>query len=136
MNNLDINRSMIKISNIKTNNLDKAQKAVKTNFQGQNVDFKSLLEKQLLQSDSSKIVFSKHAMQRVQERNIDVSQSQLAKLGNAIQIAKNKGVKDALVLNGDNAFIVNTISNTVVTALNGNEMKNNVFTNIDGTVII
>ncbi len=44
--------------------------------------------------------------------------------------------QDALVLNGDSMFIVNTTSNTVITALKGSEMKENVFTNIDGTVII
>lgn len=135
MSNLDINRSLINISNIKTNNLN-ATKQIKPNTQGQNVDFKSLLENQLSKSNNSQIIFSKHALQRVEERNIDISTTQLVKLGDAIKTAKEKGVKDALVLNGDSVFIVNTTNNTVVTALKGSEMKNNVFTNIDGTVII
>ncbi len=103
--------------------------------QGQNVDFKSLLQ-QNIENKQSEVVFSKHAMQRVNDRQIDLSNNTLNKLNDAVSMAKAKGVRDALILNGDSMFIVNTASNTVVTALKGNEMKENVFTNIDGTVIM
>ena len=40
-----------------------------------------------------------------------------------------------MVMN-DAAFIVNAASRTVITALDKNEMKDNVFTNIDGALFI
>ncbi len=133
MNNLDVNRNIINISRTITFN-NHAAKSVNNQGQGQNVDFKTLLEQKL--QTKSQVTFSKHAQQRVYDRQIDVSAPMLGKLNDAISKAREKGVKDALILNGDTMFIVNTTSNTVVTALKGNEMQNNVFTNIDGTVII
>lgn len=133
--NLDINKSIINISKTISINNQAAKSATKTFAgQGQNVDFRTLLQQQLKQKEE--ITFSKHAQQRVAERQIDVSSEMMAKLNDAVSKAKEKGVKDALILNDDSAFIVNTMSNTVITALKGSEMKNNVFTNIDGTVII
>lgn len=133
--NLDINKSIININKTISLNNQAVKSAAKTFAgQGQNVDFKTLLQQQLKQKEE--ITFSKHARQRVAERQIDVSLDMMTKLTDAVSKAKEKGVKDVLIFNGDSVFIVNTMSNTVITALKGSEMKNNVFTNIDGTVII
>ncbi|WMJ24244.1 TIGR02530 family flagellar biosynthesis protein [Paludicola sp. MB14-C6] len=133
MTNLDINRNYIQVS--RTPQVNKPQPQTTNAIgQGQAVDFKTLFEKQL--QNNNQVTFSKHAQQRVTERKIDISNQTLVKLNDAITGARQKGVKDVLVLNGDTMFIVNTTSNTVVTALKGSELKNNVFTNIDGTVII
>lgn len=133
--NLDINQRIINISKTISINTQAAKSTNNTIAgQGQNVDFKTLLQQQL--QTKSEVTFSKHAMQRVADRQIDVSANMMQKLNDAVCKAKAKGVKDALVLNGDSMFIVNTMSNTVITALKGSEMKDNVFTNIDGTVII
>lgn len=133
MANIDVNHSANQVSrSLQINN----QAASKAFPQGQNVDFKTLLEQRLQQNQVPQINFSKHAQQRVSDRGIDVSSTALLKLNDAISRAKAKGVSDALILNGDTMFIVNTSSNTVVTALKGSEMKDNVFTNIDGTVIM
>lgn len=98
------------------------------------VDFKTLLEQQLEQKEQ--VTFSKHAQQRVAHRGIDVSETTIERLNDAVDQAKQKGVKDALVLGGDSMFIVNTESRTVITALKSYEMQNNVITNIDGTVFM
>ena len=133
MDNLNINRNTINISQTNSFNNQAAKSAI-NQAQGQNVDFKTLLQQRL--QTNNQVTFSKHAQQRVYDRQIDVSAQMLGKLNDAISKAREKGVKDALILNSDTMFIVNTTSNTVVTALKGTEMQNNVFTNIDGTVII
>lgn len=93
---------------------------------------------QVLQNNiqSGKLTFSKHALERMDSRQIKVSPQLLTQMNSAVEKAKGKGVKDALILNGSTAFIVNVPSGTVVTTMNGGEMKENIFTNIDGAVII
>ena len=94
--------------------------------------FQEILNEQLNQ----RISFSKHASQRTEERNIQISESDLNRLEDACDKAKQKGIKDALIVMDDSAFIVNAQNKTVITVVDKNEMKNNVFTNIDGAVFI
>jgi flagellar operon protein len=82
------------------------------------------------------LTFSKHALQRLDSRQIPVSGQLVSQISNAVEKAKSKGIKDALIFNGQTAFIVNIPSSTVVTTMSGREMTDNVFTNIDGAVII
>lgn len=77
--------------------------------------------------------FSKHANQRLASRNIDLSSSQLQRLENGANKARERGIKESLVMVDDLAFIVNVPSKTVVTAVK--EAEEGVFTNIDGAVI-
>lgn len=94
--------------------------------------FQEILEKQSRQT----ISFSKHANQRTEERNINITQNDLNRLQDACDKADKKGIKDALVVMDNSAFIINTPSRVVITALDKNEMKNNIFTNIDGAVFL
>ena len=82
---------------------------------------------------SNELVFSKHANERLQSRNIDLSESQKERLNHAVKAAEAKGIKESLVVVDNLAFIVNVRNNTVITAVNEKEDK--VFTNIDGAVI-
>lgn len=82
------------------------------------------------------IRFSKHAQQRMAARDISLSGDELEMVNNAVRAAKQKGIRDSLIIMKDIAFIVNIPNNTVVTAVQGDEMKQNVYTNIDGAVII
>lgn len=134
MSNLEVNRNIINISRTAANN-SQAANGVKIQGQGQSVDFKTLLEQRVNEQQSS-VIFSKHAQHRIDSRKIDVSSQTLGKLSNAINKAESKGVRDALILNGDTMFIVNIPSKTVVTAIQKGELKDNIFTNIDGTVIL
>ncbi len=81
----------------------------------------------------SELVFSKHANERLQSRNIDLSKDQLERLQTGTKRAGEKGIKESLVMVDNLAFIVNIRNNTVITAVNDNEDK--IFTNIDGAVI-
>lgn len=84
----------------------------------------------------SEVQFSKHAERRLASRNLDVSASERAKLDQAVSSLEKKGAKDSLVLMGELAFIVNVPSKTVVTALSREQMKDQVFTNIDSTMLV
>ena len=88
---------------------------------------------EILEQTTSEVKFSKHANERLQSRNIDLSESQKERLNHAVKKAEEKGIKDSLVMLDDLAFIVNIKSNTVVTAMAGGEQK--VFSNIDGAVV-
>jgi flagellar operon protein len=91
-----------------------------------------LLEQEL--EKGKEIRFSKHAEQRLEIRNIRLSEQQLQEISQAVNRAQQKGIRDSLILMQDMAFIVNIPSRVVVTAMDGT--KDNIFTNIDGAVIL
>ncbi len=87
-------------------------------------------------SQGSEIRFSKHATNRLATRQIELDNSMVARLEEGMQRASEKGIKDSLVIMDQLAFIVNVPSNTVITAMDQTESKENIFTNIDGAVIV
>ncbi len=92
--------------------------------------FESILQKEL-----KDLKFSKHAQDRLASRNIQLSGDDLSTLGKAVSKAGEKGSQDSLVLLRDMAFIVSVKNRTVVTAMDAEQVKDNVFTNIDSAVI-
>lgn len=84
-------------------------------------------------AEHSALRFSKHANERLLNRSIDLSEEQVRRLNAGAAKAQQKGIVESLVMVDDYAFIVNTRSNIVVTAVAGNDDR--VFTNIDGAVI-
>jgi flagellar operon protein len=80
--------------------------------------------------------FSAHATQRLRERKIELDPAMLARVSDAIDKAEAKGIDDTLVLTKDAALIVNVKNRTVITAMDRSQMLGNVFTNIDGAVIV
>ncbi len=82
------------------------------------------------------IKFSNHAIERMQSRGISYNPESLQKLDEAVKKAAAKGSKDTLVLMDDSALIVSVKNNTVVTVMDKNALKENVFTNIDSTVVL
>ena len=84
----------------------------------------------------SELKFSKHASQRLDDRNIKLSEEQSLRLEEGVQKASAKGITDSLVLVDTLAFIVNVPNQTVVTAMDQTESDENIFTNIDGAVIV
>lgn len=79
-------------------------------------------------------VFSKHALDRVQRRGIQLSQPTLARLAGGVSRAAGKGSRDAVVFVDSTAFVVSVPNNTVITAVNSEHMREHVFTNIDSAV--
>ena len=87
-------------------------------------------------SETQELTFSKHAKQRLSQRNIEIDDGLIEKISEAVKKASEKSIKNALVLSEESAFIVSIDNNVVVTAMNSLEMRENVITNIDGTVIL
>lgn len=97
------------------------------------VDFGALLQEKL---DEGGIEFSKHARERVQARGLEVTTTLLDRLADSVERAQAKGAVNILALDRGQAFIINVPNNRVITALDQTEMKENIFTNIDGAVIL
>lgn len=87
-------------------------------------------------SEKESVKFSKHAMNRLSERDIHLTDDELVKINKAVTQAEGKGIRDALILMDDKIFIANVKSRTIVTAADEKHLKENVFTNIDGAVIV
>lgn len=79
---------------------------------------------------------SKHANERLHDRGIHISEAEWQMIAEKVDEAKVKGIKDSLVLLDQAALIVSAKNNTVITAMNRMEAKNQLFTNIDGTIVL
>lgn len=103
-------------------------------------DFGTLLKEQLDKNsgiDKNRgLQFSKHAQERVVQRGIELTPELMEELNDAVKKADAKGAKDVVIFDSMNAFIVNVPNKMVVTTMSGSEMRDNVFTNIDGAVIL
>lgn len=99
------------------------------------LSFQDVLQQKALTGIGS-LKFSKHAMGRLADRNIELSDSQLERLESGTRKAGQKGIRDSLVIVDQLAFIVNVPNQTVVTAMDSTEANENIFTNINGAVII
>jgi len=82
------------------------------------------------------IKFSGHAIERMMSRGIQFNQTDLQKLSDAVDRAASKGSKDSLILMNDSALIVSIKNKTVVTVMDKSALKENVFTNIDSTIVM
>lgn len=96
--------------------------------------FGEILKQQL--TKQTEIKFSAHAMNRLQTRKMDLTQKDLERLDEAIAKADQKGARESLVLFDDRAFVVSVTNRTVITAIDGDSLKEGIFTNIDSAVII
>jgi flagellar operon protein len=105
--------------------------AVKSEAESGN-SFRELLNRRI----ENNISFSKHAHNRAEERKIEIGEGELNKLNDACERASRKGIKDALIVMNDSAFIVNAGSKVIVTVVEKNELKGNIFTNIEGAVFL
>lgn len=90
----------------------------------------------ILQETTQTLKISKHASQRIAQRNIDISDTEWKQIEDRLSTAKQKGLNDSLFLTENAALIVNVKNSTVVTAMDRQEASNQVFTNIDGAIIL
>lgn len=97
--------------------------------------FSDIFKSKQIDNTDQNVRFSKHAANRLNDRNIELSVNQIDRLNAGTQKAHEKGINESLVLVDELAFIVNTKNNTVITAMDQNSSDENVFTNIDGAVI-
>jgi flagellar operon protein len=79
--------------------------------------------------------FSRHALQRLQQRGIELGGPTLQRLSDGVSRAAGKGARDSVVFVDNTAFVVSVANNTVITAVGSEHMREHVFTNIDSAVI-
>ena len=95
----------------------------------QAADFERVLSEQ-------KIKFSLHARERLSEQKINLTGQDASNISKAVDKAALKGSRETLLMMKDCAFIVNIPNRTVITAVDENRMKENIFTNIDSAVVL
>ncbi len=121
-------------SNIKINtNAEVNEKSASPNVAINNgVSFQDVLGSKI--AESTPLTFSKHANLRLNSRNIRLSAEQLNRVEDGLTKARQKGINDSLVMVDDIRLVVNVKSKTVITAMN--KENENIFTNIDGAIIV
>ena len=82
------------------------------------------------------VKFSNHAVERMRTRGINYSPTDLDRISQAVDKAAAKGSKDSLILMDDSALIVSVKNKTIVTVMDKAQLKENVFTNIDSTIVM
>lgn len=142
--------SLNNIKNINTGGLVYKPKSYHSNtkpesINGINTDFKSELVETFTKSEPDKrfvnelnnsLKFTKHALERISSRGINLSEVEISSLNNAVCKAENKGIKDSVVMLNDTAFIVSIRNKTVITAIDKESFKEKVITNVDGVIIL
>jgi flagellar operon protein len=98
----------------------------------QKSSFEQILDKKL----NGTLKFSNHAQERLKSRNIELSDTDMNKLVEAVGKAREKGSRDSLILMKDLALVVSVKNNTVITAVDSQNLKENVFTNIDSAIVL
>jgi flagellar operon protein len=84
----------------------------------------------------SHLKISKHAEKRLEEREILINAKQWKKIEDKVSQAKLMGVQESLVVTNDAALIISVKNNTVITAMDRVEAESQIFTNINGTILI
>ena len=100
--------------------------------------FGAMLREQLgaREQGAQAVNFSKHALARAEERGIELTPKLMEQLSSSVEKAQEKGATNILAFDESRAFIINIPYGRVITTLSQEEMKENIFTNIDGAVLL
>ena len=128
MNRLDVHLAtqVNNINRVKTEPVAQNQNVAASSA----TNFRDILGSQM----GAPVQFSKHAALRLDDRNISLTNDQIERVADGIGKASDKGIRDSLVLVDDVALLINIKSRTVITAMS--QATDNVFSNIDGAVIV
>lgn len=85
---------------------------------------------------TQQVNFSKHALERAEERGIELTPTLMERLSTSVEKAQEKGATNILAFDDSRAFIINIPYGRVITTMSQEEMKENIFTNIDGAVLL
>ena len=103
-------------------------------LQTNSANFSNLLQQKMAETPPLKI--SKHAEKRLLERGITIDTSMWKIINEKVREAKSKGVQDSLVITENAALVVSAKNSTVITAMDREEAKTQIFTNINGTILL
>lgn len=133
------NSNYLSIEQLQDQYLNPAKTNTAKTVTAEGLSFQEILKQKTAQgiadADTS-LKFSRHAVTRLTDRQIELTNSQMERLNEGAQKAGRKGIQESLVLVDQFAFIVNIPNNTVITAMDSTESSENIFTNIDGAVIV
>lgn len=96
--------------------------------------FEDILKSKINEGLDFKI--SNHAAKRLEDRNIKLTNADMDNINRGINLANEKGAKDSLIIYKDIALVASIKNRTIITAVDKNEDKENVFTNIDSVVLL
>ncbi|MCM1038132.1 MAG: flagellar protein [Ruminococcus sp.] len=130
------NNQFLSIEQLQDRYLTGNGRQVQNNLSGDGLSFQDILSKKTEKPETREVKFSKHAAGRLADRNIELTSEQVKRLNLGAAKAGAKGINESLVIIDSLAFIVNVPNHTVITAMDQAETDDNVFTNIDGAVII
>lgn len=131
---MDFDLTSRKIQSVQYQNLvDKTSKATVSGDSGPSFQDELL---KLHRQTREELSFSKHAAKRLEERHIEMSDSLMDNLQNAVEEARKKGARDVAVIGRQGIFIVNVPNNVVVTTMAEDDMRNKTLTNIDSAVFM
>ena len=116
---------------IPVNNRNSITKTSNTNIKANTSSFDAILQQKI-----NEVKFSQHAQERLNNRNIKLSATDLKKLDQAVEKISQKGARESLIMLNDVALVVSVKNKTVITAMDGESAKDNIFTNIDSAIII
>jgi flagellar operon protein len=111
-------------------NPSKGPKATQTNKGSFSAQLQSAIQ------SNHKLMVSKHAQERLKQRNIYITNENWTKIEEKVSEAKKLGITDSLVLLPEAALIVSAKNQTVITALGREEVASQIFTNINGTIVL
>jgi len=94
-------------------------------------DFARVLEERL-----EELRVSQHARQRLDGSKVKMTENDWERVRQAVDKAASKGARESLILMDNLALVISIKNRTVITAVDGYRMKENVFTNIDSAVIL
>ncbi|KZL94143.1 TIGR02530 family flagellar biosynthesis protein [Clostridium magnum] len=107
-----------------------------TNTETKNIEnsFKDVLGKKINKQES--FVISNHAAERLRQRNISFNEADMKNINEGINKAEEKGCQQSVILYKDTALVTSIKNRTIITALDKDNSKGNVFTNIDSVIML
>ncbi|AGK97768.1 TIGR02530 family flagellar biosynthesis protein [Clostridium pasteurianum] len=107
---------------------------VNTNKTTQKQNFADILNEKIKNNDT--FVFSSHAAERLKSRNISFNENDMKTINEGINKAQEKGCKESVIFYKDTALVTSIKNRTVITVMDKNSSKGNVFTNVDSVVTL
>lgn len=96
--------------------------------------FQNVLNEKLNPKDS--FVISKHAAERLETRNINFDEQDMKNINEGINKAEDKGCNNSVILYKDTALVTSIKNRTVITVMDKDSGRDNIFTNVDSVVLL
>ena len=95
--------------------------------------FNDILQNEINKNNES-YTLSNHAANRLKE--INFTEDDMKEIGKGFKIAEEKGAKNSVMIYKDVALVASIENRTLITAVEKERAKENIFTNVDSVVIL